>query len=76
VTGEPFTHHRQAALALLGSCPGLSHMEAGFLGHVCVSAALTEKQREWLTKLLDRNHLPPLAHEHEDAGAVSPQSTS
>lgn len=58
---EPFVHHRQAALALLSNCPGLSHMEAGFLGHVCVTASLTDKQREWLAKLLRRNRLPPLA---------------
>jgi len=36
-------------------------MEAGFLGHVCVTAKLTDKQREWLGKLLQRNGLPPLA---------------
>jgi len=75
VTEAPFTHHRQAALALLGSCPGLSHMEAGFLGHVCVSAELTEKQREWLRKLLDRNHLPPLTAENE-AAEVAGQGTA
>jgi hypothetical protein len=58
---ESFAHHRAAALALLAECPGLSHMEAGFLGHVCVSATLTDKQREWLQKLLRRNDLPPVA---------------
>lgn len=36
-------------------------MEAGFLGHVCVTDTLTDKQREWLGKLLRKNGLPPLA---------------
>jgi hypothetical protein len=61
VTEEPFVHHRAAALALLNNCPNLSHMEAGFLGHVCVTDTLTDKQREWLGKLLRKNGLPPLA---------------
>jgi len=59
--GPAYAHHRQAALALLSDCPALSHMEAGFLGHVCVSATLTEKQHDWLAKLLRRHRLPPLA---------------
>jgi hypothetical protein len=63
VTGQDFAHHRAAALALLNNCSNLSHMEAGFLGHVCVTGTLTDKQREWLGKLLRKNGLPPLADE-------------
>lgn len=58
---QPFSHHRQAALALLRACPDLPHKTAGFLGHVCVALALTDPQRHWLTKLLDRYGLAPLA---------------
>jgi len=61
MTEAAFLHHRQAALALLSQCPDLPHKTAGFLGHVCVAIELTEKQRDWLVKLLDRAGLPPLA---------------
>ncbi len=60
MTNRPFDHHRQAALALLNQCPNLSHKEAGFCGHVCVADALSEKQRDWLAKLLERHGLLPL----------------
>jgi hypothetical protein len=63
VIDKPFAHHLAAALALLNNCPNLSHMEAGFLGHVCVTDTLTGKQREWLGKLLRKNGLPALADE-------------
>ena len=61
--GNPFPHHRPAALALLSECPDLSHKAAGFLGHVCVAPALSDKQRDWLDKLLDRHGLPPLVED-------------
>lgn len=61
MTNRPFDHHRQAALALLNQCPKLSHKEAGFCGHVCVADALSDKQRDWLAKLLERHNLPSLA---------------
>jgi hypothetical protein len=61
MTEAAILHHRQAALALLNECPDLPHKTAGFLGHVCVAIELTEKQRDWLDKLLDRAALPPLA---------------
>jgi len=66
MTERAFSHHRQAALALLSHHPDLSHKEAGFLGHVCVASALSERQRDWLEKLLARRGLPALA----DGGAA------
>lgn len=50
--------HRKAALALLNDRPDMPHKEAGFLGHVCVAAELSEKQRVWLNKILARNSMP------------------
>ena len=61
MTEARFPHHRPAALALLNGCQNLSHKEAGFLGHVAVAVTLSDKQRAWLDKLLERNGLPPLA---------------
>lgn len=61
MSAPPFQHHRRAALALLNECPDVPHKPAGFLGHVCVAAELSDKQRDWLGKLLDRYGLPPLA---------------
>lgn len=61
MTNCPFNHHRHAALALLNQCLNLSHKEAGFCGHVCVADVLSERQRDWLIKLLSRHGLPPLA---------------
>jgi hypothetical protein len=61
MTNRLFDHHRQAALALLNQCPNLSHKEAGFCGHVCVADTLSDKQRDWLAKLLERNGLSPFA---------------
>lgn len=58
---KPFDHHRDAALALLGQCRDLPHKTAGFLGHVCVAPVLSDRQGEWLAKLLSRHGLPPLA---------------
>jgi hypothetical protein len=65
MTDRPFTHHRAAALCLLNSVPDLPHKVAGFLGHVCVAAVLSDRQRDWLVKLLKRYRLPDLA----DGGA-------
>lgn len=61
MSNPPFAHHRQAALALLTGCPDLQHKAAGFLGHVCVAPHLSERQRSWLVKLLERHGLPRLA---------------
>lgn len=63
---KSFPDHRAAALALLGQCEDLPHKTAGFLGHVCVAPILSDRQREWLVKLLDRAGLPQLA----DGGAA------
>jgi hypothetical protein len=60
MTEQPFEHHRQAALALLNHRPDLPHKAAGFLGHVCVAPILSERQRDWLLKLLKRYGQPPL----------------
>jgi len=56
-----FPHHRQAALVLLNQFPDLQHKAAGFLGHVAVAPVLTDRQRNWLVKLLERHDLPPLS---------------
>lgn len=63
MTKQAFPHHRPAALALLSQCPDIPHKAAGFLGNVSVAPTLTDRQRDWLVKLLDRNGLPPLAEE-------------
>jgi hypothetical protein len=55
-----FADHRKAALALLHDRPTLSHKEAGFLGHVCVAPILSDKQRDWLVKLLARYDMAAL----------------
>lgn len=61
MTERPFPNHRTAALALLSQCTELPHKAAGFLGHVCVAPILSDRQRAWLVKLLERYGLPPLA---------------
>jgi hypothetical protein len=61
MTNLTFKTHREAALALLTHETELPHKTAGFLGHVCVASILSEKQRNWLVKLLDRYGQPTLA---------------
>ena len=56
-----FSHHRQAALALLSERSDFPHKTAGFLGHVCVAPVLSGRQRGWLAKELERSGLPRLA---------------
>jgi hypothetical protein len=63
MTEQPYTHHRPAALALLSQCPDLPHKAAGFLGHVCVAPVLSDKQRGWLIKLLERHGRPTMVGE-------------
>lgn len=50
--------HRSAALRLLSECADLSHKEAGFLGHVVVALGLSDKQADWLDKLVKRHGMP------------------
>jgi hypothetical protein len=65
MTKASFPNHREAALALLNNGFGLSHKAGQFLGQLVVNPApMTEKQEDWLSKLLEKNQLPPLdAHE-------------
>ncbi len=59
---EPFTNHRDAALALLNGNYRLSRDAGQFLGQLAVDNSLmSEKQAAWLAKLLFRFGLPPLA---------------
>lgn len=56
---EPFTAHRDAALALLNKGEGLSPRAGSFLGQIAVDPTpLTERQGSWLGKLLSSNSLP------------------
>ncbi len=58
----PFLSPRNAALALLNSEASLTRKSGSFLGQVVADPSpLTEAQRDWLVKLLDRAELPPLA---------------
>lgn len=62
MTDGPFPNHRLAALALLNRDQRLSRKVGGFLGQIAADPSpLTDKQADWLTKLLDRAGLPPLA---------------
>lgn len=59
---QTFATHRKAALALLNSDSKLSRKEGGFLGQIAADPSpLTPKQAVWLTKLLTRAGLPPMA---------------
>jgi hypothetical protein len=64
---NPFTSHQSAAMALITSGSALRSKEGQFLGGIAFDAnPLTEKQANWLTILLDRYGLPPMA----DGGAA------
>jgi hypothetical protein len=59
---KPFPNHRQAALALLNGEQKQSRRAGQFLGQLAVDQSpMSEAQADWLTKLLDRAGLPPLA---------------
>jgi hypothetical protein len=62
MTEQPFSHHRAAALALLNSDVVLTRKAGSFLGQlVADETPTTTAQRDWLSKLLERASLPPLA---------------
>jgi hypothetical protein len=61
MTERTFPDYREAALALLNGNHRLSRKAGQFLGQLAVdSSPMSEAQASWLTKLLDRNGLPPL----------------
>ena len=62
MTERPYPNHRQAALALLNGNHRLSRKAGQFLGQLAVDPSpMSEAQAVWLSKLLDRASLPPLA---------------
>ena len=62
MTERPFPDHRQAAIALLTGNHRLSRKAGQFLGQLAVDPSpISEAQADWLSKLLDRAALPPLA---------------
>ncbi|MEP2735353.1 MAG: hypothetical protein ABJP34_03565 [Erythrobacter sp.] len=61
MTDEPFSNHRDAALALLNGGYRLTRKAGQFLGQIVVDPSpLSEAQEEWLAKLLARFNLPLL----------------
>lgn len=59
---KPFTSHQVAAMALITSGAALRSKEGQFLGGLAFDAnPLTDKQANWLSILLDRHGLPPMA---------------
>jgi hypothetical protein len=64
MTERTFPNQRDAALALLNGGYRLTRKAGQFLGQIAVDPApMSEKQRDWLAKLLTRFELPPLAKE-------------
>lgn len=62
MTDTPFPNHRAAALALLNTSKRLSRRAGQFLGQLVADPSpMSELQTDWLTKLLEREALPPLA---------------
>ena len=62
MTDRPFPNHRAAALALLNGEHRLSRRAGQFLGQLAVDASpMSEPQCDWMSKLLNRADLPPLA---------------
>ena len=62
MAAQPFTNHREAALALLHAEPRLTRKAGSFLGQCVVDPIpLSIAQADWLATLLDRAGLPALA---------------
>lgn len=62
MTNEPFPNQRDAALALLNGGYRLTRKAGQFLGQLAVDPSpMSERQHDWLAKLLERFELPPLA---------------
>jgi hypothetical protein len=58
----PFDDKRDAALALLNHGGRLTLKAGSFLGQIAVDPTpLTDAQRSWISTLLERADLPPLA---------------
>jgi hypothetical protein len=57
----PFPSHKEAALALLTSGADLRQKEGQFLGGIAFTDDLSPKQENWLSGLLRRHNLPPIA---------------
>lgn len=61
MTDRPFPDNRRAALALLNGDYRLSRKAGQFLGQLAVDPSpMSERQADWLAKLLERAGLPPL----------------
>ena len=72
---DTFTEPKAAALALLNAPGPYSRQAGSFLGQVVVDPTpLSEKQRAWLDKLLDRAALPPLVEGVAMDDAVYPDA--
>jgi hypothetical protein len=57
-----FPSQRDAALALLNKGERLTRKAGSFLGQLAVDPTpMTEPQKSWLSTLLERADLPPLA---------------
>ena len=62
MTERPLPDHRTAALALLNGNYRLSRKAGQFLGQLVVDPApMSDRQQDWLAKLLAKHGLPPLA---------------
>ena len=62
MANRPFCNHRAAALALLNDEATLTRKAGSFLGQLAVDPTpMTESQRGWLEKLLERAGLPALS---------------
>jgi len=56
-----FINHRDAALAMLNGDYRLTRAAGSFLGQLAVDPTpMSEKQANWLAKLLEKRGLPPL----------------